>query len=134
MDPVWSDLLVDAERLTSLYAELPPLEGLLLRSVHLSPYGPGLTLRVELPRYPDRVPVAWAEDGSDRLEVQIHFRGAGYALDFAAAGALQVSHLNAYRSGTGNPYSVRRHFESRVDQRLYETLPPVTGRPFYDRP
>ncbi|WP_374325041.1 Imm50 family immunity protein [Streptomyces sp. AP-93] len=75
--PTWSNLLVDADRLTSLYTDLPPLEGLVLRSVHLSPYGPGLKLRVELPRYPDRPPSTWVESGCDRLEVQIHFLAVG---------------------------------------------------------
>jgi hypothetical protein len=166
--PVWSDLLVDAERLTSLYTNLPPLEGLLLRSVHLSPYGPGLKLRVEFSRFPDRAPTTWTEAGCDRLEAQIHFlavgedlqlrgvpdqtvtdirlgsiaqrrlrvsvQGAGFALEFTAADALQVSHLNAYRSGGESPYAARRFFENRVDQRLYQLLPPMTKRPFYDHP
>lgn len=166
--PVWADLLVGAERLTSLYTGLPPLEGLVLRSVHLSPYGPGLKLRVELPRYPDRPLPAWVEARCDRLEVQLHFlavgedlrmrglprqtvvgvrlrslarhrlrvlvQGEGFSLGYTASDSLQVSHLNAYRSGDEDPYLARRHFESRVDQRLHTVLPPVTTRPFYDHP
>nr|WP_237554720.1 Imm50 family immunity protein [Streptomyces sp. SID4948] len=154
--------------MTSLYTEIPPLEGLVLRSVHLSPYGPGLKLRVELPRFPDRAPSAWTEARCDRFEAQIHFlavgddlrmrgtpdrtavdvhlrsipqrrlrvvtQGTDFTLEFTAAEALQVSHLNAYRSGEGDPYDARRHFENHVDQRLYRILPPVTTRPFYDSP
>ncbi|WP_406207741.1 immunity 50 family protein [Kitasatospora sp. NBC_01560] len=74
---VWSELLVHAERLTALYSELPPLEHLVLRSVHLSPYGGGVTLRVEFPRFPDLAPPAWAEAGCDRFEAQIEFMGVG---------------------------------------------------------
>ncbi|SOD87656.1 Imm50 family immunity protein [Streptomyces sp. Ag109_G2-15] len=73
----WSELLVHSERLTALYTELPPLEHLVLRSVHLSPYGPGVTLRVELPRFPDRAPVTWTEAGCDRFEAQIEFLAVG---------------------------------------------------------
>ncbi|MBD0690795.1 Imm50 family immunity protein [Streptomyces sp. CBMA123] len=73
----WSELLVGSERLTALYSELPPLEGLVLRSVQLSPYGAGVTLRVELPRFPDDAPPAWVEAGCDRFEAQIEFMGVG---------------------------------------------------------
>ncbi|MFE1884931.1 Imm50 family immunity protein [Streptomyces diastatochromogenes] len=73
----WSDLLLHSERLTALYTELPPLEHLVLRSVHLSPYGPGVKLRVELPRFPDLAPASWTEAGCDRFEVQIEFLAVG---------------------------------------------------------
>ncbi|MFE2283717.1 Imm50 family immunity protein [Streptomyces sp. NPDC059443] len=73
----WSELLVNAERLTVLYAELPPLEHMVLRSVHLSPYGPGVTLRMEFPRFPDRAPLTWTEAGCDRFEAQIEFLAVG---------------------------------------------------------
>ncbi|MFF2999520.1 Imm50 family immunity protein [Streptomyces sp. NPDC057950] len=73
----WSQLLVHPERLTALYTELPPLERLVLRSVHLSPYGPSVKLRVELPRFPDRAPLPWTEAGCDRFEAQIEFLAVG---------------------------------------------------------
>ncbi|KKD02302.1 Imm50 family immunity protein [Streptomyces sp. WM6386] len=73
----WPELLIHSEQLTALYTELPPLEHLILRSVHLSPYGPGVTLRAELPRFPDLAPPAWAEAGCDRFEVQIAFMAVG---------------------------------------------------------
>lgn len=73
----WPELLLGAEQLTSLYTELPPLRELVLRSVHLSPYGPGVKLRADLPRFPDRAPAAWTEAGCDRFEVQIEFLGVG---------------------------------------------------------
>ncbi|MFJ9817743.1 Imm50 family immunity protein [Streptomyces sp. NPDC101151] len=63
--------------MTALYTELPPLERLVLRSAHLSPYGPGVKLRVELPRFPDLAPPAWTEAGCDRFEAQIEFLAVG---------------------------------------------------------
>ncbi|MBV6695795.1 Imm50 family immunity protein [Kitasatospora aureofaciens] len=63
--------------MTALYSELPPLEHLVLRSVHLSPYGAAVKLRVELPRFPDLAPPAWTEAGCDRFEAQIEFMGVG---------------------------------------------------------
>ncbi|GAA3006017.1 hypothetical protein GCM10020229_17310 [Kitasatospora albolonga] len=66
-------LLLHAERFTGLYRELPPLAGLVLRSVHLSPYGAAVTLRVEFPRFPDLAPPEWTEAGCDRFEAQLEF-------------------------------------------------------------
>ncbi|WP_031071769.1 hypothetical protein [Streptomyces sp. NRRL WC-3742] len=92
----WTDLLVDSDRLTALCTDLPPLRQLPLRSVHLSPYGAGVKLRVDLPRFPDLAPAAWTEAGCDRLELQLeftavaedlHMRGTpdGTAVDLALA-------------------------------------------------
>ncbi|WP_317443215.1 Imm50 family immunity protein [Streptomyces collinus] len=66
--------------MTQLYTELPSLDHLVLRSVHLSPYGPGVKLRVELPRFPDLAPPEWTEAGCDRFEAQIEFLGVGEGL------------------------------------------------------
>lgn len=73
----WPELLVHSEQLTALYTELPPLQHLVLRSVHLSPYGPGVRLRVEFPRFPDLAPAAWIDADCDRFEVQIEFMAVG---------------------------------------------------------
>ncbi|WP_042423814.1 Imm50 family immunity protein [Streptacidiphilus anmyonensis] len=73
----WPQFLVHSERFTALYTELPALECLVLRSVHLSPYGPGVTLRVEIPRFPDLAPPDWTEAGCDRFEAQIEFFACG---------------------------------------------------------
>ncbi|MFG2952069.1 Imm50 family immunity protein [Streptomyces adustus] len=166
----WPQFLVHSERFTALYSELPVLERLVLRSVHLSPYGPAVTLRVELPRFPDLAPPAWTEAGCDRFEAQIEFIAVGedlrmrgvpdstvvdfelspevqigerritiavsgpeFSLDFSAH-ALKVGHLNAYRSGGGDPYTARRWFESSLDQRQHQgMLPPTTAKVFYER-
>lgn len=69
----WPEFLVHSEQFTALYSEPPALEGLVLRSVHLSPYGQGVTLRVEFPRFPDLAPPDWTEAGCDRFEAQIEF-------------------------------------------------------------
>lgn len=56
---------------------MPPLKHLVLRSVHLSPHGAGITLRVEFPHFPDRAPAAWGHAGCDRFEAQISFLAVG---------------------------------------------------------
>ncbi|MFF2194748.1 Imm50 family immunity protein [Streptomyces sp. NPDC058157] len=72
----WPGFLVHSERFTALYSELPAPEGLVLRSVHLSPYGSAVTLRVEFPRFPDLAPPEWTGAGCDRFEAQIEFMAA----------------------------------------------------------
>ncbi|MER5641474.1 Imm50 family immunity protein [Kitasatospora sp. NPDC002227] len=69
----WPQLLVHSERFVGVHRELPPLERLVLRSVHLSPYGSGVTLRVEFPQFPDLAPPDWTEAGCDRFEAQLEF-------------------------------------------------------------
>ncbi|MER7672452.1 Imm50 family immunity protein [Kitasatospora sp. NPDC096128] len=171
----WPELLVGPERLTAVYSDrsdLPPLEHLVLRSVQLSPYGAGVRLRVEFPRFPDLAPAGWVEAGCDRFEAQIEFMGvgedlrmrgvpdgtvvdvrlapfvegrewriavavsgSGFSLEFTAHAALKAGHLNAYRSsGAADPYTARRWFESRLDQRLNpdQVLPPTTAKAFYE--
>ncbi|GAB7184251.1 hypothetical protein ATKI12_4082 [Kitasatospora sp. Ki12] len=71
----WPELLLPAGQLAALCTELPPLERLVLRSVHLSPRGAGVTLRVEFPSFPDLAPQAWVDAGCDRFEAQIEFFG-----------------------------------------------------------
>lgn len=155
------------ELLTRYYTSIPPLEQVPLRSVHLSPYGPTLKLRLDLPRFADTAPQEWVDAGCDRVECQVSFvatgelrmrglpagrrtdmthapldhrrlrvslRGEGFELDFTCADSLLVSHVNAYRSGDGDPYRARRRFGSRVDQLRYTALPDTTVKPFYDYP
>ncbi|MET7286958.1 Imm50 family immunity protein [Streptomyces sp. NPDC005573] len=165
----WPELLVDSDRFTALYTDLPPLENLLLRSVHLGPYGPAVTLRVEFPRFPDLGPAEWSEAGCDRFEAQIEFiavgeglrmrgvpdstvadiewgphvqsrerrfrvavSGPGFSMGFTAH-ALKMGRLNAYRSGDSEPYTALRWFESPLDRRLHQVLPPTTAKVFYER-
>ncbi|MER7581848.1 hypothetical protein [Kitasatospora sp. NPDC097691] len=71
----WPELLLRSGELAALYTELPPPEGLLLRSVQLNPRGAGVTLRVEFPRFPDLAPQAWTDAGCDRFEAQVGFTG-----------------------------------------------------------
>ncbi|MFI6850589.1 immunity 50 family protein [Kitasatospora sp. NBC_00085] len=156
--------------MAGLYTEVPPLEDVVLRSVHFNVYGPTLVCRLELPRFPDLAPDDWRAAGCDRFELQLHFvlgpqedlrmqgmpsgrtvtvrhersgglgqrllrvsiDGEGCAIRFSCYEELQAAHLNAYNSSDGDASSAPRRFAGRVDQRLYETLPPPTRMPFYD--
>ncbi|MFI7083420.1 Imm50 family immunity protein [Streptomyces anulatus] len=69
----WADLTVNSHRLGSLYSVIPSLESVRLRSFHLNWRGPALTLRIDLPSYPEHVPPDWFERGHDTLQVHVQF-------------------------------------------------------------
>ncbi|MGW6713057.1 Imm50 family immunity protein [Streptomyces globisporus] len=73
--PHWIDLVRNSDVLGTLYSDVPPLESVRLRSFHLDWRGPALTLRIDLPTYPDpdRVPLEWSERGHDNLQLQVQF-------------------------------------------------------------
>jgi hypothetical protein len=69
----WADLLRNPEAVGAFYERLPPLEAVVLRSVHLDRWGPTLTLRLDLPRFADRPLPEWVESGCDRLQCHLQF-------------------------------------------------------------
>ncbi|MFI8963365.1 Imm50 family immunity protein [Streptomyces sp. NPDC053493] len=64
--------LLNAEVLTSLYGGVPRLDGFRLRSINLNWRGPTVTLRIDLPDFPENVPGEW--EGSDVDTVQCHLQ------------------------------------------------------------
>ncbi|MEU2905087.1 Imm50 family immunity protein [Streptomyces globisporus] len=75
MTPHWIDLVRNSDVLGTLYPDVPPLESVRLRSFPLDWRGPALTLRIDLPAYPDpdRVPPEWSERGHDTLQLHVQF-------------------------------------------------------------
>lgn len=69
----WEVLLRNADRIREFYSVVPPLERVVLRSVHFSRYGPTVILRLDLPRFPDRPLSEWTEQGCDRLQCHVRF-------------------------------------------------------------
>ncbi|MEU0899093.1 Imm50 family immunity protein [Streptomyces massasporeus] len=69
------DLLVaNAELLRDLYSDgLPSLHNIRLRSVNLNWRGPAVTLRMDLPDFPDEPPEAWRQAGLDTVQCQLQF-------------------------------------------------------------
>ncbi|WP_328405863.1 immunity 50 family protein [Streptomyces sp. NBC_00390] len=69
----WADLVQNPHELLALYSELPGLDSVTVRSVHLNSYGPALTLRVDLPAFPSNPPEEWLAAGRNRLQLHIQF-------------------------------------------------------------
>ena len=69
--------LVNSEVLRALYSgEVPLLRHARLRSVNLNWRGPTVTLRVDLPSYPDSAPREWLDEGVDTVQCQLQFLAA----------------------------------------------------------
>lgn len=68
------DLVRNPDGLHRLYGAVPDLSGdLRLRSVNLSPHGPTLTLRVDLPDFPRHPPHPWVDAGADTVQCHLAF-------------------------------------------------------------
>ncbi|QIP84161.1 hypothetical protein GLX30_09075 [Streptomyces sp. Tu 2975] len=69
----WVELIQNLKELSALYPAPPPLHAVTLRSVHLNRYGPAVTLRMDLPEFPQKPPAEWREAGFDRFQCQLRF-------------------------------------------------------------
>ncbi|WP_405918235.1 Imm50 family immunity protein [Streptomyces sp. NBC_00728] len=65
--------LVEPEPLRSLYGRVPDLIGIRIRSVNLNRRGPAVTLRVDLPSFPEMAPQEWIDAGLDTVQCQFQF-------------------------------------------------------------
>lgn len=73
MNRSWADLVQPAAHLNALYTSVPPLVSVTVRSIRLDRFGPSLTLRIDLPVFPQRPPQEWSAAGLDRLQCQLRF-------------------------------------------------------------
>lgn len=69
----WSALLQSGEKLLALYSAGPPLTPVRLRAVHLSRFGPAVTVRADFAEFPDRPLGEWAGLGLDTLQAHLAF-------------------------------------------------------------
>jgi hypothetical protein len=71
----WVDCIRNPKPLASLFGgSVPDLQGLRLRSVHLSYIGPSVTLRIDLPTFPTAPSQEWREGEFDTLQCQVGFQ------------------------------------------------------------
>jgi hypothetical protein len=93
--------LVNPQVLQGLYGHVPDLQGVRVRSVNLNWRGPAVTLRVDLPYFPESPPVEWADAGMDTVQCQFEFAAVeGVSLsewDPPAVGDVEMVLLGAER-------------------------------------
>ncbi|TLQ45346.1 Imm50 family immunity protein [Streptomyces marianii] len=69
----WADLVRNSAYLKALYTSIPKLDAIIVRSIHLNHFGPSLTLRIDLPEFPQNPPAPWVEAALDRFQCQLEF-------------------------------------------------------------
>jgi hypothetical protein len=68
----WSDLVPNRRAVFDpYYDELPELAAVRVRSVHIDGWTPAVTVRIDLPRYPDR----WERGDGDTAQCLLRFVG-----------------------------------------------------------
>ncbi|WP_455352131.1 Imm50 family immunity protein [Streptomyces sp. SYSU K217416] len=69
----WTEFLRNPEVFTPFYDTVPDLSNIRLRSIHLDRRGPTVTLRLDFPRLPDRMPKEWGKGAGDTLQCHVQF-------------------------------------------------------------
>ncbi|MFD4879553.1 Imm50 family immunity protein [Streptomyces sp. NPDC058420] len=65
--------LMNREVLQSLYGKVPNLSEVRIRSINMNWRGPSVTLRVDLPHFPDSAPQEWIDEHMDTVQCQFRF-------------------------------------------------------------
>ncbi|TDU80243.1 hypothetical protein [Streptomyces sp. KS 21] len=157
----WTDFVVNAD-FTAYYDAVPDLTGVRLRSVHLDGWDPTVTLRLDLPRFPDR----WEAAPGDTVQCQIQFAmvqdflmegwqppvtadvvlralpehrlavevvAPGVAVSFTANASVLAGKISVFTQDADGGDSGSRSFTRPLETRLYPTLPPACVNTFYER-
>jgi len=75
------DVLINRAVLDDLYTDIPTLDQVQLRAIHLDRVGPTVILRCDLSEFPDRLAGGTVADDLDRLQLHLRFLDvAGFEL------------------------------------------------------
>jgi hypothetical protein len=69
----WRDVLINRAVLDELYTDIPALDRVWLRSIHLGRVGPTVIVRCDLPEFPDRLADGAVAEDHDRLQLHLRF-------------------------------------------------------------
>ncbi|MFK0258783.1 hypothetical protein [Streptomyces sp. NPDC090445] len=158
----WTDFVVNTG-FGSYYDEVPDLTGVRLRSVHLDGWDPAVTLRLDLPRFPDR----WDGRPGDTMQCHVQFcmvedflmegwqppvtadislrelpehrlavavTAPGVAVSFTSNASLVAGRFSVFtRDPDGGDDIGPHHFARPLENRLYPTVPPAYVDTFFWR-
>lgn len=72
----WYELAMNPRAISEVYTDVPSLQAVLLREVILSNRGPTMmTLKMDLSRFPDKVPRRWKFKEYTAVQLQLDFWG-----------------------------------------------------------
>ena len=69
----WYELAENPQAISELYSDVPSLESVHLIEVSLHRDGTRMSLKVALPRFPDKPPARWKAQGYNTVQVQLDF-------------------------------------------------------------
>ncbi|WP_437087195.1 Imm50 family immunity protein [Streptomyces sp. enrichment culture] len=157
----WTDLVVNPA-FRSLYDEVPDLTGVRLRSVHLDGWDATVTMRLDLPGFPDR----WEGGPGDTMQCHIQFytvrdflmegwrppvtanvvlralpehrlsvelKAPGVTVTFTSHESLIAGKFSVFTRDTDGGDSGRHYFSRPLESKLYPTVPPTYVNTFYER-
>ncbi|WP_371618279.1 hypothetical protein [Streptomyces sp. NBC_00454] len=158
----WNEFVVNAEVFSPFYDELPPLTAVRIRSVHLDGWASAVTLRIDMPRFPDR----WERGPGDTMQCQLQFSHArdfvmdgwrppvtadvelaalpeyriavrvaadGAEVAFTANASVVAGRLGVFTRGPDGGDGGPRDFARPIERRRYPELPPTHDNTFYER-
>ncbi|MEV7558060.1 Imm50 family immunity protein [Streptomyces sp. NPDC089795] len=157
----WSEFVVNAD-LGLYYDQVPDLTGVRVRSVHLDGWDPTVTLRLDLPRFPDR----WSGGPGDTMQCHIQFsmvqdfrmegwrpavtgdialgqlpdhrlavglEASGVSVSFTSNDSLLVGRFSVFTRDADGGDSGRHHFTRPLENRLPPMIPPPYANTFFER-
>ncbi|XIE79194.1 Imm50 family immunity protein [Streptomyces sp. SBR177] len=65
--------LLNPEPLTSIYGRIPTFAGFRLRSINLNWRGPTVTLRLDLPQFPENITEEWKQSDANTIQCHLQF-------------------------------------------------------------
>ncbi|MEU8523630.1 Imm50 family immunity protein [Streptomyces sp. NPDC048577] len=72
----WIEVISNPKPVLAIYGDsVPPLEGVRIEEICLSPDGPTLRLRFDLPTFPVNPPAKWRRGGLDVVQLEVSFGG-----------------------------------------------------------
>jgi hypothetical protein len=71
----WYELAENPRAITELYSEVPLLKLVHLVEVLLLRDGPRMTIKTDLPQFPDKAPTRWKLQGYKEIQMQLDFWG-----------------------------------------------------------
>jgi hypothetical protein len=153
MTRTWADLLLPngVHALARHFPSPPELTGVVLRSVRFEHRGPGCTLRLDLPgpvqcnlgflavadlvltggRLPDKVTISVLEQPAGRVAVDV--TGQSARLSLTCADQFRLGRVSTHKTAPDALDLGPHVFDSKVDQRLYTTVPGPEVDTYHER-
>jgi Immunity protein 50 len=111
----WYELAENPRAITELYSEVPLLQSIRLVEVLLLRDGPRMTIKTDLPRFPDKAPARWKLQGYNEIQLQLDFWG------------VQSLHIAHWSTEDQVEIQIRAAVEKRIDLTIVSSQYHITA-------